>query len=41
MKKFERMEKQYNRDMKNIEKLKQELRAAHLKNEIVDLKIGD
>ena len=40
-KKFWRMERLYNKDMKNIEKMKQELRAAQLKNDIIDLKIKD
>lgn len=39
-KKFNRMEKLYNKDMKNIEKLKNELLAAQNKADIVDLKIS-
>lgn len=36
-KKFNRMERIYNKDMKNIEKIKKDLQAAHTKTEIVDL----
>ena len=39
-KKFNRMEKLYNKDMKNIEKMKKELLAAQNKADIVDLKIS-
>ena len=36
-KKFNRMERAYNKDMKNIEKMKKDLLEAHTKTEIVDL----
>lgn len=38
-KKFNRMERLYNKDMKNIEKMKQELLAEKNKVDIVDLNL--
>lgn len=40
-KKFWRMERLYNKDMKTIEKLKADLSAAQLKNDIIDLTIAN